>query len=165
MNDLFYAEDVLSLKITNQGSYDDAADAIAQTVRDITRIEAECDSELRPVLREADEIKARYAGDLELLNEAKNHLRARITAYYDTSVVNGEPPRRAANTTISQRWKAQVTDLGALIRYVYQNEEEASDLIKPDQAKLTALARKDKDNFDIPGVKAIKSTSLGVGRH
>jgi hypothetical protein len=58
-----------------------------------------------------------------------------------------------------------VTDLGALIRYVYQNEEEASDLIKPDQAKLTALARKDKDNFDIPGVKAIKSTSLGVGRH
>ena len=83
MNDLFYAEDVLSLKITNQGSYDDAADAIAQTVRDITRIEAERDAELRPVLREADEIKARYAGDLELLNEAKNHLRARITAYYD----------------------------------------------------------------------------------
>lgn len=165
MNDLTYAEEAVSLKVTNQGSYDNAASAIVAVKRDITRIEAERDAELRPVLREEDEIRARYAGDLELLAESEAHLRKQMTRHFDAAQANEQPVRRAANTTMQTRWKAEVTDFGALVQFAYQHEAERLELLKPDQAALTALARKDKDDFNIPGVKAIKSTSLGVGRH
>ncbi len=57
-------------------------------------------------------------------------------------------------------WSAEVIDLTALITYVSMNIGARCVLLQPYMKELNRIAVRDKDRFDIPGVKAVPSTSV-----
>jgi len=102
-----------------------------------------------------DAIAAEEAGDKvaaeEILNEEP------------PEVVVSVKPKLAEVKGVSGRkiWDAQVTDLVELIRYVAANPQWKS-LLTPNQTALRQLAKAQKADLSIPGVKAYFKTSRAV---
>ena len=59
------------------------------------------------------------------------------------------------------RWRAEVTDLHALVRYVAEHKEWIG-LIEAVMPALNSMARSQREALAIPGVVAVKETSLAV---
>ena len=69
--------------------------------------------------------------------------------------------RRGTGVTTRETWSGKVTHKPTLIQYVAKHPQ-FSHLFKIDQPALNNLARSQKDLLRIPGIKAVKSTSVAI---
>lgn len=104
-------------------------------------------------LREAED--AEKAGDKKLADEILNEP-------IETPVVPAAPAlAKVEGVTSRSTWRAEVTDPMALIRYVAAHPEWES-LLAPVMPALNSLARAQRSNLKIPGVRAIEEVSKAV---
>ena len=164
LSDIELADQAADLKVTDQATYDVAADALRSLKGAMDIINGHRDNELRPILASADAIRGRYADELAPLEAASAELKGRVLAYRQAASKNDVLVRRAAGTTASTHWNAEVTDLRALAEAVVA-EEVPLRLLKPNQVELNKLARKDHDDLKIPGVTAVSKQSFGTAAH
>ena len=68
---------------------------------------------------------------------------------------------KVSGVITTKRWKAEVVNVEALIKFVAKNPKWAH-LLKPDTAALNALARSQKAAMEIPGVLAVSEESKSV---
>lgn len=95
----------------------------------------------------------RQAAQLEQKGKAEKAAALRdVAATVPTAVVLPEAGKMSALTTRGT-WKAEITDKVELIKYIAANPQWAY-LLEPDMAKLNGLARTQKENLALPGVKA-----------
>ena len=64
------------------------------------------------------------------------------------------PPPKAAGVSFSTRWSAEVTDLLALVKAVAGGQAPLT-VLTPHMPALNAMARKEQDRLDLPGVRAV----------
>lgn len=120
--------------------------------------QAKLDEEARKA-REAAEKKAREAeakGKIEKAEELREQAATIIAP-----VVAPTAPKLSGIST-RDNWKAEVTDLVALAKYVGEHPEMAS-LIVANQSALNSMARVQKDAMQIPGV-AVKNDTIMASR-
>jgi hypothetical protein len=67
---------------------------------------------------------------------------------------------KVEGVTSSGRWKAEVIDIRTLCRAVADGKVMA-ELVQPNMTLLNKLVTQSKSAFNIPGVKAVKETSIG----
>lgn len=123
--------------------------------------------------------EARKAGDadgaeLAALEAADAEETARRAAL-EQAAIKAEPiappavvkvaPALASVAGVSTRttWRAEVTDLLALVKYVAEHPEWLS-LLKADETALNGIARSQKNRMQIPGVKAVEESGFSVRR-
>lgn len=73
------------------------------------------------------------------------------------------PPtyQQSAGVSTKVNWKGEVTHLPTFIQFVAANPQ-FTNLLKVDPAALNALARAQKQMFNIHGAKAVKSTNVAI---
>jgi len=130
----------------------------AEQDRIARELQAKVDAETRKE-REKLEMKARLAQVVgkdekaeELLEEAETQI---------APVVKSAAPKIAGIST-RETWKAEVFDKQALLKHIVEEQPALIVLVKIDQSLLNARARELKDEFDLPGVKAIKESIIAT---
>ncbi len=108
------------------------------------------------LLAEAEE--AQKAGDGE---RAQRALEEAATPPPPPPVVLQEAPR-AAGTSVRQLWKAECTDLDALIKAAAAGHQLARACLVADPKVLGAQARALKDGFKVPGIRCWPEDSLAA---
>jgi hypothetical protein len=136
--------------------YDGKADEYEREQR---RIAQERERELQEKARKEEEerqllaaIEAEESGDKQ---EAEAILAEPVEAPKVTVAPQVAKVEGVASATI---WSAEVTDLHALIKYVAERPEWTH-LLGPAMPQLNGLARSQRENMAIPGVKAVSRTS------
>jgi len=151
----------LDHQVTDQDSYETAAAIMRGLRQEQVAIDTAEAVELRPVMREVADIRARYTADREPIKEADTDLKERMERYADIARANGVEVKRAASTTTRTLWSAEVTDLRALAEAVL-DEVVPLRFLQANQKELSAAARAAKSDLDIPGVQARSRLSIGV---
>ena len=109
---------------------------------------------------EEDKLQAATAAEADGASEEEVEAILEEPAPQTTMVA---PPTYRKSTGVSTRetWKAEVTHLPSLIKFVAANPRYAN-LLKVNTAALNALAVAQKQMFLIPGAKAIRSTNVAI---
>lgn len=123
--------------------------------------------------------EARKAGDADAAElaalEAADAEEVSRRAAAEQAAIKAEPvvpppvvrvaPALASVAGVSTRttWKAEVTDLHELVRYVAAHPEWLA-LLTADMTQLNTLARSQKNRMQIPGVKAVEESGFSVRR-
>lgn len=71
------------------------------------------------------------------------------------------PKRKSEGISESIHWKAEVDDLFALIKHIAGNPKYIN-LVRAEMAALNALARSLRENFDLPGCRAVPEKRTNV---
>jgi hypothetical protein len=87
-----------------------------------------------------------------------------MATYSDVAKANGVPVRRAAGTSTRTTWRAEVTDLRALVEAA-ASERVMLNLIQSNTKELNRLAREKKETLQIPGVIAVSNTTIAASPH
>ena len=151
----------LDQQVTDQDSYETAAALLRGLRQERAALDKSEAAELRPVLREAETIRARYASDREPIQEADAELLGRLEQYAELADLHDVAYKRAAATTKRTLWSAEVTDLRALAEAVL-DEVVPLRFLQANQQALSAAARTAKSDLNIPGVQARSRVSIGV---
>jgi hypothetical protein len=133
--------------------------ALARREAELKRIELEAAARKEEERRKrADAFAAAKAGDKATAAaiRAEPIVAPRIAVAPETAKVSG--------TTERTTWKAEVTDLAALVEHVAQHPELLY-LIEPAESSLNAIARAQRDKLNIPGVRAFEVRSLASRAH
>lgn len=77
------------------------------------------------------------------------------------AVVAPQTYQPARGISARETWRGQVVHLGTLIKFVAGNPQ-FTNLLKVDTAALNALARSQRQLFNVPGAKAVSSTNVAI---
>lgn len=103
-----------------------------------------------------DAVAADQAGDAALAAEIMDEAPA------PSPIVRVEPRvAKVSGVASVERWHAEVADKAALVAYVAAHPEWLS-LVEPNAAGLNALARSQRGELRIPGVRAVSERSVSV---
>jgi hypothetical protein len=164
MSDEVLAEHAIQHQVTDQDSYTLAGSALTD-VKHLLRLRtAERDAEISPLLIKIEEAKSRHKGWMEPLLLAEADLKKKMAAYADTAATNNVVVERAPGTSTRVTWRAEITDLRALVEAV-ASERVPLRYLTADKKELSQAARREKQDLDVPGVDAVASTSIAVTSH
>lgn len=91
----------------------------------------------------------------EHLDERAAQIQAPIVTAPEVEIA----PPKAEGITVRTTWRAEVTDLFALVKAVADGTQQLA-LIEPNMAALHAAARELKDGLAIPGVQAVAEEGI-----
>lgn len=151
-------------RVTDQNSYEAGGSALTTIKQRIRALEAEQDAERTPLERQLGEIHTRYQQMLLPLRAAEQRVKETMATYSDVAKANGVPVRRAAGTSTRTTWRAEVTDLRALVEAA-ASERVMLNLIQSNTKELNRLAREKKETLQIPGVIAVSNTTIAASPH
>jgi len=123
-------------------------------------LQAKADAEARKE-REKLERKAKLAGAVGMSDKAKE---LREEAEIKIAPIFKSAAAKIAGVVRRETWKAEITNELILVRHIANERNDLLYLIKIDQSALNAWARKLKDELDLPGVKAVKESSIAASR-
>lgn len=83
------------------------------------------------------------------------------TAALVTAPARSTAPLKVVGASVRTNWSAECLDLGALIQYVAQHPE-CTNLLQANQQALTAMAKAQKENMKVPGVKAWDKGGMAI---
>lgn len=83
--------------------------------------------------------------------------------FVPTTTVLPRSTPKVDGTAVTVRWSAEVTDLRALVKAVYEGKAPLAAIIASQQV-LDQLARAQKAELNIPGVKAVQTGGLRIGQ-
>jgi hypothetical protein len=111
--------------------------------------------------KDRERLETRAAKQRERGNEEEAEA-LEATAEQVTAAEAAEPTKVAGVHTVTT-WSAEVTDIQALIQACADGKTPGGPrLVEPNMPALNALAREFKDKLDIPGVRAVSTTSTAV---
>lgn len=128
------------------------AEAIARKARD------EADR-LAQEARHAKDADARAAAQARAQEAQEAAAAAEMAKTIITPVVIAPPPVASSGVSVATSFKAEVFDLFALIKFVSAHPEYQN-LLEANQTALNALARAQKQHFQIDGVRAVVVETL-----
>lgn len=155
------AEDAEVKIKTAMAEYREEQDRLAreEAARDAeaARIEEE-----RRLLEEAAalELEAQRTGDADMARQAQELLDTPVET---PAVVQRPSTPKIAGVSFRENWKAVVTDVKKLIQHVAKTPADTN-LLTPNQTALNQMARSQRENMKIDGVKAVKDTGVASGR-
>lgn len=142
-------------------AYDDEQERVRREAERLAQEQARKDAEARALAEAAAmEREAAATGDEALRAEAHEIIAAPIVVPV-VSVAKATP--KVSGIAYTETWSAEVTDLGALIRYVAAHPEFAP-LLTPNMTALNQQARSLKSLLRIPGVRAVATKDVRAGR-
>lgn len=145
------------------------AEAREKHQAELERAKAEASEREREALEKAEELA--QAGKPEeadrLLEEYEieaRHVAATIPPEPAPTVPTVHVPEtpKASGVSYRDNWKAEVTDLDALLQAIVEGKAPKS-LVKIDSAKLNQLAKAMKDELRYPGVRAYNDRVVAAG--
>lgn len=155
---------LLEAEMTIKGhlrAYDDEQERVRREAERLAQEQARKDAEARALAEAAAmEREAAATGDEALRAEAHEIIAAPIVVPV-VSVAKATP--KVSGIAYTETWSAEVTDLGALIRYVAAHPEFAP-LLTPNMTALNQQARSLKSLLRIPGVRAVATKDVRAGR-
>lgn len=92
------------------------------------------------------------------MDDKAEDLRERAQSQ-EAPVIKSAAPKIEGVTT-RETWKAEVLNKLLFVKFVGEKRNDLLDVIKIDQSALNALARKHKDDLDLPGVKAVAEKTI-----
>ncbi len=110
--------------------------------------------------REKRERKATIAGLVGMDNKAEE-LREEAQTQEAPVITSVAPKIEGVHTRVT--WKAEIVDKLAFVKFVIDKRPDLLSLIKIDQAALNVQARSQKDELDMPGIKAIEEKNIVAG--
>ncbi len=120
--------------------------------------QAKADAEARKE-REKLERKAKLVGAVGMSDKAEE-LREEAETKIAPVVKSAAP--KIAGIARRETWKAEITDEIALIKHIVKERPELLGLVHVSQSALNDLARLHKDELNMPGVKAVKVSSIAA---
>lgn len=105
--------------------------------------------------RQAEAARAREEGDEETAEIIEAMPVAPIV-----DKVEDKPKIEGVHTRIN--WKAEVIDKKKLVEYVLENWTALNHLVEPSTKELNKMAKAQKENFHVPGAKAVGEKSTVV---
>jgi len=131
---------------------------------------AEQERERQKAEREAQEAQRKAAAELERAEqlktaEARERARERAAAEEQKAIqaleVVTAPKPEAEGISGSKHWSAEVHDLHALVRFISLNPGYLN-LIEPNMPALNGLAKVQKEEFNLPGVRSKSEHRIAV---
>jgi hypothetical protein len=127
------------------------------------------DDERRRAEAARREEEARRAAETERLATAealdkagrKEEAEAALTAPVMVPTAPVEEAPRTEGVSVVTRWRAEVADMAAFVRWIAANPGYV-ELVKPDSAKLNALARSTHGKLAVPGVRFVSDAGVAV---
>ena len=109
---------------------------------------------------EAEKLEAATAAEAEGASDEE------VSAILDeptpeVAVVAPETFQKSSGISTRETWKGEVVNLQVLIRFV-ANNPQFTNLMRVDQTVLNSLARSQKQLFNMPGARAVKSVGVAV---
>lgn len=97
--------------------------------------------------------------------EQQGDIATAITLQETAEMITAHTPTvstpKASGATTTKRWSAEVVDKEAFIRHALENPEYF-DMVTIDMLPLNRMAVAMKDKLNIPGIKAVGTTSLSI---
>lgn len=142
------------------------------------RVEREAQEAARKAEQErlAAEAAARKAAEVAARENARPATQAKVDIAAEEARVRAEqaqaeaqrrldaavaaaPKPAASGAAAATTWSAQVVDMGALIEFIAVNPQYRN-LVLPNETALNALARAQKEGFNMPGVRAVSKVNI-----
>jgi hypothetical protein len=129
------------------------------------RIRQEEERRLRLVAEEAArQQRARELADLEATKPTVEEYVAVAERPLEVAPIYAAPTvQKVQGVSSRESWKAEVTDLGALIGFVAQNRQYVN-LLEANTTAVNAMARSLKSAMSIPGIKVYNEAVVSVRR-
>jgi len=128
--------------------------------RDEQKRRDDAEAEAREARRVEQE---RLNADAEQAAAEGNEARAAVLQEMaeDVPVETAAPVERAAGTSVRQVWHGEVTDKKRLVQAVLIGQAPL-DLLTVNMPLLNQMAREEKENFHVPGAKAVMEEQMAV---
>ncbi len=127
------------------------------------KLEAEREAKQAELERLAELERQRLARLEAKQREADREDRAEVTVERQEAVVapTVAPVEKIKDVAMTTRWSAEVTDLHELVK-ACAKDRGLLYLLAPHTTALNALAREQKGNFHVPGVKAVSEQGIAA---
>lgn len=142
---------------TIKGAMGDYAEEQRRKQREAARAAAEAARKAQEEARRAERLKTQKAQE-----KAAQRVEAAVEAAHEAQAIADQAaPPVAKGVSTSLRWSAKVDDLLALVGFVAQNPHFIG-LVQANETALNALARAQKADLSIPGVRAVGQNTVTV---
>lgn len=111
--------------------------------------------------RQAAEEREREIEHAEANGATSEEIAVMVEAPLQRKPVVVAPVQRVSGITMRETWKAEITDLAALVKYV-STRPELSNLLAPNLPAINALARSLRSALNIPGVRVYNEASIAA---
>lgn len=127
------------------------------------RIKQEQEAKLREEARKIEEeARIREATRLEAEGRQKEAVRLIEAPIFTPPVTVAPPTPKVQGISVRETWACEVDDLRALCRAIAEGSAPTS-YVTPSMTALNAIARAQKDGFNVPGCRAVMSKQVAAG--